>query len=603
MLKTLAAGLVRSVIDMEETEKMPITLYRLNDEAFNFKEFDKMVDWVMDADREQNKQLVGFKEQEVRTFDGFYLRLFYSQKTRKPVWRDFLTGVALPSSKIINASNEDASFIAFIGYNNNLFAISGGQGNFIIQPYIDQNFGLDIICRILPQNHNAIKSIQDVGVFGSILGTEKFFRGDYRLDDEEQFGKVYKSVISGIDKQIIIDEFGFPSSELKRNPRILAKSSFQISRSIDFDNLLEIIKRTDSILARNPNFILNKITHINRRGIVNKQLIETLNIELIQYLFEFFTGNGDDAINICHRNISKYLNAICYEVKAHRKHICSLETIDNIIHLANNSDFVININLNSVDEFRESIEKISILSFDEEGNQLTKAYLLEHCHGELTYNNTVYFFLDGEWYRIEDEFIDGLNEEMSNLIAENLDNSILTDVFDLSVDEKDFNQQYLNDNSVFVLDKVIADGIEICDLLKTTSNQLYIIHVKKGFNNSIRELTSQVALSANTLLWDTKKRYPHVKKLDSMLNSSKTGYLSTIYNQAKPSQTLLEIFNKKKFADITFCLAFVDTATSDRDIKDIRAFHSNIAKFSIIELRRKIKGLGFNFKLIQLKRP
>jgi hypothetical protein len=63
------------------------------------------------------------------------------------------------------------------------------------------------------------------------------------------------------------------------------------------------------------------------------------------------------------------------------------------------------------------------------------------------------------------------------------------------------------------------------------------------------------------------------------------------------------LFQGKRDKEIVFCLAFVDTAESNRELRtQIELFHSNIAKYAIIELKNQIKQMGFDFKIIQLKR-
>lgn len=587
---------------MNEPEKTTITLYKLNEDVFNDKTFDGMVNWIMSTDIENNAQISNFQEQQVRPLEEFDFRLFYYQKQQPPMWRDFFSKIVLPNSQINAALNSNATYVGFIGYKNNVFAFFGGQGNFIIQQYTEQNFGLEIICRILPPNHNAIKAIQDIAVFGSVLGSEKFFRGDYKLDDGEQFGKVYKSIISGVDKDLIISEFGFSDEELRRNPRILAKSSFQISKRIDFERMLEIIKKLGNILKREPNFILNKITHIKARGVGNKNLITKLKDELINNLFDIFNNNEVDEINICNKKTSQYLTASYYKVFSGRRIICQLESLDSIGHLVTEENIVRELDLNTIDGFEDSLSKLTIKSFNEEGDVLTSDKLLAHLHGELTYDDSVYFFLEGEWYRIDNEFIEDLDSEMCRIIDESLDDSILQEEFDIVEDEKVYNQKYLQNSEYVVLDRVIVDNIELCDLLKVKNGSVHLIHVKKGFNNSIRELTSQIELSALTLLTDMKKSFSYIKKLDEKIKSSQTVFLSTINNQPKSSKKILNLFKSKRESSITFSLAFVDTANRDREIIDIKKFKSNIAKFSIIELNRKLRSLGFNFSIIQITR-
>ena len=47
--------------------------------------------------------------------------------------------------------------------------------------------------------------------------------------------------------------------------------------------------------------------------------------------------------------------------------------------------------------------------------------------------------------------------------------------------------------------KALADGLELCDIMYYDDNNLYLIHVKYGFQSKIRELTNQITISARRL--------------------------------------------------------------------------------------------------------
>ena len=80
-------------------------------------------------------------------------------------------------------------------------------------------------------------------------------------------------------------------------------------------------------------------------------------------------------------------------------------------------------------------------------------------------------------------------------------------------------------------------------------------------------------------------------------------YRKQVANQMFPRNGLKSLFDQKREKDICFCLAFVDTSGNDRCLKEsIEMFDSNIAKYSLIELKNGIKQYGFDFKIIQLKR-
>ena len=129
-------------------------------------------------------------------------------------------------------------------------------------------------------------------------------------------------------------------------------------------------------------------------------------------------------------------------------------------------------------------------------------------------------------------------------------------------------------------------------VLKYDDNFVYLYHVKKGFNGSMRDLTNQVFISANRILED--------------INTSKT-YLKSIYrkmqltdnykNQVQNEAEFLSIFNGKK---LCFVIAIKDSGATGRSIQNIQSFSSNIAKFALNELINNMNNLGVKLKITQI---
>ena len=59
--------------------------------------------------------------------------------------------------------------------------------------------------------------------------------------------------------------------------------------------------------------------------------------------------------------------------------------------------------------------------------------------------------------------------------------------------------QYNGLTNFIVIDTIIVDGIELCDLLYFDSSTIYLIHVKYGFRSQIRELNNQILIAARRL--------------------------------------------------------------------------------------------------------
>src|SRR5690606_23873821 len=92
-------------------------------------------------------------------------------------------------------------------------------------------------------------------------------------------------------------------------------------------------------------------------------------------------------------------------------------------------------------------------------------------------------------------------------------------------DEDNYNKSHSQKN-YFVLDKILEDNIELCDILIHKNGTLYFVHVKNGFTTHMRNLYIQVILSAkrlnNDLFNSTGSSYfiKTIKKYNSINNAS-----------------------------------------------------------------------------------
>ena len=145
----------------------------------------------------------------------------------------------------------------------------------------------------------------------------------------------------------------------------------------------------------------------------------------------------------------------------------------------------------------------------------------------------------------------------------------------------------------------MIEGIEPCDILKYDDNDnVYLFHVKKGFNNSMRDLCSQVFLSAN--------------RINEDINSNSFTYLTEVYNKMSSSSTYNNQISKNDFLDLfkngkklIYILCVLDESTNEknlRDITELKQIKSNVAKFSLKELMEKMMSKGFSFQFSQIKR-
>jgi len=584
---------------MKEKSKIPVSIHLLNLSLFEATSFDEIIKELIGRINDKEEFLIDAKLDEGKIGNNL-VKLYYSHVAYPPKWNGFFEPVLSKNSNLLKAENKSYSFVCFVSQDENIFVITGGFGAQKVSHLMIPDFGLEILVRIFDKNSKVVKNIQDRGLTGNVLGQTKFYRGDQRFSDENQFGKIFKQVQAELTKQLLKETFGFSEGQLRRSKSAcMAKDSFQISKSVDFNTMLILVSKLAGIMNKKPKFSLNKVEHLTKRKKYNLELIEKLENWAINVLYNDCLRGEDSDVDFCHPKFDTFLNADSIQIlidKGNPIDVPKHSTFGDIIRLLKkNRDYFAD------DEFHFKVSVLNriIVSFDSDGQQLTKGRVLDHVHGEFAYDNKTYFLIDKEWYTIKPSFIKDLNEECTESLKYAMDDSILTEAFNIKERESTYNQKYLNKPSYFVFDTITPHNIEACDVMRYDNKSIQLIHVKKGFDNSVRDLASQIKIAAKLIQQDLRTGFSYIERIQKLTQKSKVGELS---KQKFPEHGLPSIFKEKSTQQIIFCLAFVDKSPKKRSLKDqITSFNSNIAKFSLLELRSDILSMGFGFNVIQIK--
>lgn len=584
-----------------------VNIYKINDEnKLTQKAFLELKKNKYDESQKALKPLLKtegsrYNPQKLdsQIINNLELYLYYRENEKaKPDWKSFLSDIVEDNQKVLKKiNNKHESFVLFLyeKVTKNLYAICGGHGFFTIQDYIVDSFGIDVLSRIVDsKNKKIISHAKELGITGGILGITKHFRQNFNFNENNNFGNVYREITTYLDKDIV-KKVGL-DIESNTSALCLAKNSFKVNKSITFENLIKIIEKCDYIIENEDIKIdVNNIKLVDNKK--NPSLIEKLNKELFNLLWKLKTDKTKiDEIDLTHRDFSEFLTA--YKFKFNSKKI---EEKTNLL-----SNIIDSLSLLKKEDYIKRLKNAELISYDEEEVQITKGKFLDHLILEIIYDSRYYFFINGKWYIVTSNFIDELNTSCFDFIKNKYDDK-LDKKWDktkspktgkLSYIEGDYNLSYRNENETVILDTITPDGIEPCDILKYDDENLYLYHVKKGFNNSMRDLCSQVFISANRIEEDIK--------------SNKFDYIGNIYSRMERSDKykgqigkddFLNLFKKNR--NIIFILAVLDESSTENDLTDLeqlKSIKSNIAKFSLKELIEKMMSKGFSFKFTQIKR-
>lgn len=307
-----------------EEEKMQIGVYQIALDSDLFQDENKLDTLT------QTIESKGYTQQKISDeIDGFSLKLLYGVKPQNPKWKKFLSQVTTDNQPISEVNKSwTESFILLAQNEDNIYAVTGGLGFFIIQDYINQDFGIDVISRLIKKEDKIIKATKEKSVVGGVIGSSKNFRKNYNLFENDSFGKIYQELKANLDKGILQSKFGFNQDDLKKDSFCIAKTSFRINKSITFEQLFEIIKGCEYLINNVDAIAINNVEKIVKKK--NQILISNLENELFSQLWNRYQQpeNYNIDFDLCHKEFEKYLTASKYIVK---KNLSNKNFFDNFV--------------------------------------------------------------------------------------------------------------------------------------------------------------------------------------------------------------------------------------------------------------------------------
>ena len=451
---------------------------------------------------------------------------------------------------------------------DNIYAITfGNLSYFVIQNYIDMNFGLDILSRIIDPNSNIVKSSKGQNVVGSTQGQLSIYRQLHSLSDIEDFGRIFQELNASIKKDML-EQFGIKTEKDFKN--CCAKASFQIKTSVPFDTIEKYIQGCEyaKTLPAQP---INSSRQLDKKK--DKDLIDRLIKTKVQKLWQEL--QQQEKIDICHKDFDKYINAESYKCK-YKKQEAEFSFGDTL------SDIVKLFDINE-ENFENFLEKGRIISYSEDAKIETQDFIFNHLFLEHEEENNglnqKYFILNGEIYKLQEPFIESLNNKIKNYSHKNLfiiEPSLKQWQRDKT--ETEFNELYEQENNTIVIHPYKYKNIELCDLIKYDENELYLYFVKDEFKSTIRELSYQVYNTAKIIENDINSNFEFLKnfydafklKYPDKINMNKAVFINLFITKSIRYVFAFRVKDNKKLYEMP------------------EQFSSNIAKFALVDLVQKM---------------
>jgi uncharacterized protein (TIGR04141 family) len=583
-------------------EKWQVAVYKIHNTTKDTKEVFKVLDNTAKSYAQKQKKLLNklliveeshkYSAQKLiaNNQSGFDLFLFYRKHPKAiPNWKTFFKS-RVEEEEVFHTEprNMNESFVFFLYHSDtkSLYSVAGGYGAFTIQKFIKDDFGIEILVRIIDgKGEKILRHAKEFGVTGGIVGMEKYFRQHYNFYENQNFGNIYREISASIDKDIARD-LGISTEETKQ---CIAKNSFKINQSISYNEMIVVVEKLNTIIQRDENFSVNDIKLID----VKKEEVLVKNLEK-KILDKIWDNRNDillleESLDFIHKDFENFLLASKFKFarEQYEDNLTLFVWIMRRMKVFPKRDYLKNIKKQSLSSYDSESDP-----FSPDSSALTQDTIFNHLIYEVSYDGESYFLINGKYYQITNGFKNTLNESCKNFIVENYDNGL--DKEWNTGTEGEYNILYKGEANTVVLDTVTPENIEPCDVLKYDDEYVYLYHVKKGFNGSMRDLTNQVLIASNRILEDLKSDKRYLKNVYLKMQG-----MNNYKDQVNNEGDFLSIFTERK---LCFVLAVKDEG-NNRRLEEIERFTSNIAKFALNELIQNMRTLGVDFKITQINAP
>ncbi|WP_300567814.1 DUF6119 family protein [Flavobacterium sp.] len=527
-------------------------------------------------------------------------------KEKKPDWIDFANTIAQDNAELEEFKNRYSSFLLFVYDENSAFAISKGYyGHHLLIEHIDIFFGMEVLSRLIDKSSTEIRQIEDRALFGSELGAQRFFRENYNLAYDDDFGKIYKSMLAAI-KVEDFEKLGIlKKRETTKQVSILGNSSLEISTNFSYKELLNrITKIKRLLLTKGVDF--NQFYRVPQKEL--SLIKEILNKEILKMSYLNYLTDGE--VDFYHPEIFEYLSSsttlfinqdtaasVEIEMSSSKKFKDLIDEIgEDLIDISSEENFIKSLN-----------ETYGSYKVNEESDYIKEISLSQWISGEVEYNGKKYFKVDNQWYAYKDSLDNLLNERFNNMNFESLAPVLqLKDwnQFECS-SEGLFNESFINSPGFIVTDRTYMTQIEVADLIRVTNDELFFYHIKKGLGQDMRVLSNQIINASRYLKF----------AIDEVSNNSLSNYFNSISNKhyekgnIKYTNTdgvateldlnsFIELMKSNRKINFVFVYATSSALTINEEIINT---NSRIAKLSLIYTIRDMKRTDFQFLVERIK--
>jgi len=518
--------------------------------------------------------------------DGFYGVVY--QTINIPDWNGMIEALITGTDRTLSfeLENINVSYILLYQYNDSIYAMTAGYGNHIIKDYIERNWGLYLMPKILGDDEGVIREIKENNLYGNELSYSKANRYTTNIIHEKKMRAVIKELSLEVDENVA-EMFGIDKKSKGKKTCIMLKDSLNLRKSIELSKLKEVLPAIYEIEKKEDAYAIGYFVNARREGIKNSSLIDMLIGCILNNNIGNFVMIGDDyqRYYTCSDEyiITDEQGVECY-------------TSDTPITIAEIVDYISEDKKLSKTYVDKVLKKWKIQTKDNSGNiVMNQIPIFKALEGFVEYGEEKIpcFLMEGEWYCMISQYTSILDDEFQSRLNQNIKcvNEIKKK-YNLKSDgktENDYNDSFFGADNVIVAHKSLIDKFEIADLIFWDDKSLYLMCNKSKFDASgSRDLTNQIWASAN---------YLQVKLNSRDRKAFLSDYFLQIQNRYSSKNRNLNIEEKEFVELFDRQIVFVAGYMSGYSLGS----RSYYAKYLDIDNSKKIADMGYQYLTMNIE--
>lgn len=505
----------------------------------------------------------------------------------RPNWEGMITKLfqKMEGETLFDLENVNVSYILFYSIKESIYAMTAGYGSHLIKNYIEKSWGLYLMPKILGDNEGVIRVIKENNLYGNTLSMNKANRYTTNLEFEKKMSAVFNELSLEVGDEVAKD-LGLSNGEKKRKIGMLLKDSLCLRKSIDIEQLKNVLNEIYKIEKRKDQYSMGYFQSAKKAGFSNGELFSALQDCILNRDFEKFVLIGDDYQKYC-------VDAAEYIIIDENGTDCY--TSDERITFEELIDFAAGNKSLTKTRIFTVLKNWKVQTNDANGNVVLHPIpIINALQGfvELGEKNIPCFLAQGDWLCLNERYIDILNEEFENRmngkkeLSEDIKSRFNLTAEDITEDK--YNDSFFLCDKIIVAHKSLIDGLEISDLMFWDDQNLYLMCNKMKFNAcGSRDLTNQIWTSA--------------KYLQTRLNSRDRNeflveYYSKICGRYENEGRDLKI-SQEEFVDLfNLRIVFIAGYISGYSLK----CRSNYAKYLDVDTYKKMSDIGYEYLTINI---